>query len=103
MADNRRTSFRHAVDLPVELTAKGGEAQVLRLGNLSEGGAFVLAVKLAMSTRVMLRFHIPTQAEVIETEGTVRWSTDEGVGVQFDGLRARDVWSLGKYFEQLPR
>ena len=37
----------------------------------------------------------------IETGATVRWSTDDSVGVQFDGLRAKDVWALGKYLEQL--
>ena len=32
----------------------------------------------------------------------MRWSDDEPSGIQFDGLRARDVWALNKYFEQLP-
>ena len=30
-----------------------------------------------------------------------RWSNIDGVGVQFDGLRARDVWALNEYFKQL--
>jgi hypothetical protein len=40
--------------------------------------------------------------DAIDVGGTVRWSNAEGVGVQFDGLRARDVWALNEYFKQLP-
>jgi hypothetical protein len=57
--------------------------------------------KLAMGQRVDLRFSVPAQEEAIETGGVVRWSDASGVGVQFDGLRARDVWALNKLFEQL--
>jgi len=71
--------------------------------NLSIGGALVLAnAKYAMGQRVEISFHVPTMTEAIEVGGTVRWSTVEGVGVQFDGLRARDVWALNEYFKQLP-
>ena len=38
----------------------------------------------------------------IVVTATVRWSDDKATGIQFDGLRARDVWALNKYFEQLP-
>ena len=38
--------------------------------------------------------------EPIEVGATVRWSDDKATGLQFDGLRARDVWALNKYFEQ---
>ncbi|MEZ4368049.1 MAG: PilZ domain-containing protein [Kofleriaceae bacterium] len=102
MTDNRRASFRHTVDLPVELSpAEGGAPAERRIGNLSLGGAFVLGEKIAMGRRLKVRFMIPTQADAVEVQATVRWVTDEGIGLQFDGLRARDVWSLGKYFEQL--
>ena len=48
-----------------------------------------------------INFNIPTVDEAIDVMSTVRWSDDKGVGLQFDGLRARDVWALNKYFEQL--
>ena len=41
----------------------------------------------------------------IEVEGQVRWlEMDDGrlrgLGVRFEGLRARDVWALNKFFEK---
>ncbi len=33
--------------------------------------------------------------------GIVRWSGDDSVGMQFDGLRAKETWALGKYIELL--
>jgi hypothetical protein len=37
----------------------------------------------------------------IEVGATVRWGDAKGVGLQFDGLRARDVWALNEYFKLL--
>ena len=70
--------------------------------NVSLGGVLVAAdAKYAMGQRVLVAFHVPTMGEAIEVGGTVRWSNVDGVGVQFDGLRARDVWALNEYFKQL--
>ena len=71
--------------------------------NLSLGGTLVRAnAKYPMGQLVRIAFHVPTMEDAIEVGGTVRWSTAEGIGVQFDGLRARDVWALNEYFKQLP-
>ena len=72
--------------------------------NLSLGGALfsIGTAKLAMGSRLVIAFKVPTIDEAIEIGATVRWSDDKATGVQFDGLRARDVWALNKYFEQLP-
>ena len=56
----------------------------------------------ADGSRVTITFNVPTMEEAIEVTATVRWSDDKATGIQFDGLRARDVWALNKYFEQLP-
>jgi hypothetical protein len=45
----------------------------------------------------MLRVHLP--GHIVEVGGQVRWQDAAGAGVSFDGLRAKDVWALGKYFE----
>jgi hypothetical protein len=69
------------------------------IGNLSLGGAFlILGRRLAIGTPVSLSFRIPTHSEVIEADATVRWSSEEGIGVQFDGLRAGEVYAIGKMF-----
>lgn len=70
--------------------------------NMSLGGALIAAgTKFAMGQRVEISFHVPTIAEAISVGATVRWSATDGVGIQFDGLRARDVWALNEYFKQL--
>lgn len=102
MADNRRQT-RHEVSLPAKLTVDGTPNDC-KLLNLSLGGAQVTATqRYAMGHRVQISFHVPTMADPIEVGATVRWSNADGVGVQFDGLRARDVWALNEYFKQLPR
>ena len=101
MADNRRTSTRHEVSLPGKLVLDGATMQCV-LQNLSLGGTLLEAgLELSMGQRVVISFTVPTMPEAIEVGGTVRWSDDKATGIQFDGLRARDVWALNKYFEQL--
>ena len=71
--------------------------------NMSLGGALVSAgAKLPMGQRVSISFIVPTLETPIEVTATVRWSDAKATGLQFDGLRARDVWALNKFFEQLP-
>ena len=101
VADNRRQT-RHAVSIPAKLTVDNISNDCMML-NLSLGGSLVTAnAKYGMGQRVELEFRVPTMADAIKVGGTVRWSNPDGVGVQFDGLRARDVWALNEYFKQLP-
>ena len=100
MGQNRRTQTRHEVSILSTLTIEG-VAQDCTMVNLSLGGAFVVHHKVAMGVMCKIAFTVPTQVEAIEVEAIVRWCTELGVGVQFEGLRAKDVYALGKYFEQL--
>jgi hypothetical protein len=101
VTDNRRTSTRHTVSIPSKLTIDGSARDVTMV-NLSLGGALVEAGgKLAMGKRVQINFKVPTMDEAIDVGATVRWADAKGVGLQFDGLRARDVWALNEYFKQL--
>lgn len=71
--------------------------------NLSLGGAQVTSNgKHPMGQRLSISFKIPTQEHTIEIGATVRWADSQGIGLQFDGLRARDVWALNEYFKRLP-
>lgn len=100
MIENRQ-SARHDVDVAATLTIDGKAHQTV-IKNLSVGGALVAhGERLAAATRVTLQFRLPTQEKAIEVGGTVRWAGDGEIGVQFDGLRAREVWSLTRYFESL--
>lgn len=107
--DNRRKSQRHDRRLAIEyafLLAGGGEPtdedwrwSVTR--NLSLGGVFIEAEERPpYGSRVKVRFQLPNQEAPIEIGAAVRWTESGGFGVQFDGLRARDVWSLGKFLDQ---
>jgi hypothetical protein len=102
VAENRRTSTRHAVSIAANLKVNGADQQCM-LSNLSLGGAlFMVTPRLPMGQRLDVTFKVPTMDEAIEIGATVRWSDDKATGIQFDGLRARDVWALNKFFEQLP-
>jgi hypothetical protein len=102
---NRRTATRHDVVIAVTVVLQGSTEPVeATLENLSLGGAFVtLARRLSIGARLSLRFRLPTRDQPIETGAVVRWCSDQGAGVQFDGLRAGEVWALGKYFEGIAR
>jgi len=103
VADNRRSSTRHAVEIAATLAVggAGAPAEPCTIRNLSLGGAQLESRKLPMGERVHVTFRIPTLEDPVAAAGVVRWTSDNGVGIQFDGLRARDVWALGKYFETL--
>ena len=101
MPENRRTQTRHDVSLPGKLIV-GDTTHQVEVLNLSLGGALVtFPDRLGMGTRVSIAFQIPVEDHSIEVGGAIRWSTANEVGVQFDGLRARDVWALNKYFQEL--
>lgn len=95
------------MDLPATATL-GGAALAGQLQNLSVGGAlFVWATpppsRLGMGLRFELTFLVPAPEPVgIATTVTVRWTAENGVGVQFDGLRAKEAFALGKYLALLP-
>jgi len=103
MADNRRTATRHDVDVACTFTVGTDAAIETRITNLSAGGAFVAGARLPMGNRVHVAFRVPTIESAISIGAVVRWATDDGVGVQFDGLRPKDVWALSKFLESLPR
>ena len=97
----KRASVRHDVNLNVTLSI-GGTSHESQMLNLSLGGALVAYPdRVATGERVRVTFTIPTHAQPIEVGGSVRWASESSLGIQFDGLRAREVWSLNKFFESL--
>lgn len=101
MTINRRITQRHDVVVPARL-AVDGETHEVVIENLSLGGAQIAFNKrLAMGRRVQLSFQIPVREEAIEIVATVRWSSQASIGLQFEGLRARDVWALNNFFAAL--
>ena len=106
MSDHfRRTDPRYARRLDVELTS-GEEKLTATTGNISLGGLFVETDRtFPLQTRLQICFRIPTQPEPIDVSGEVRWieqggpGQPAGIGVRFQGLRAREVWALNRFFQ----
>jgi uncharacterized protein (TIGR02266 family) len=101
----RRIDPRYERQLEVEVLYEG-KKQISRTRNLSLGGLYLeSATALAIGTTVQLRFQLPTQPEPVEVAGDVRWVDKKGpgdmtgVGIRFQGLRARDVWALNRFFQ----
>ena len=106
MSDNfRRTDPRYSRRLDVEVIA-GEQKCAATTVNISLGGLFVETTEaFPLQTRLQVRFQIPTQPESIEVAGEVRWvepggpEQPSGMGVRFQGLRAREVWALNRFFQ----
>jgi uncharacterized protein (TIGR02266 family) len=103
--EHKRSDRRYERNVPIDFTYQGSSFSG-RTRNISLGGVFIeTEERLPFGARVTLSFRVPTQAEAINVDGQVRWlEIDDGrlrgIGVRFDGLRARDVWALNKFFEQ---
>jgi uncharacterized protein (TIGR02266 family) len=100
----RRIDPRYERQLDVEVVSEG-KRQTSRTVNISLGGMFLdAAAPLDIGATVQLRFSLPTQPEPVEVAGDVRWVVKRdgahlGIGIRFQGLRARDVWALNQFFQ----
>ena len=101
----RRTDPRYDRRVDVEIRAGSREIHA-KSRNLSLGGMFVESTELLPAlTAVEVRFRIPTQPEPVDVAGEVRWvepgkdGGPGGMGIRFQGLRARDVWALNRFFQ----
>ncbi len=103
--EHRRSDRRYERRVAIDIVHDGHTLSAFTR-NISLGGVFVdCDVALPFGARIQLSFRIPTQSEPVAVEGQVRWLEMEeghmrGIGIRFEGLRARDVWALNKFFEQ---
>ena len=72
--------------------------------NISLAGAFVKTDKvLKYEEKLTLRFSLPGVTSICEIPCIVRWTKkDEGAGLQFETLRAIEVWALNKIARNAP-
>ena len=103
--EHRRSDRRYERRVQIEFSLAGASYNG-HTRNISLGGVFIETEQtLPFGAKVSLKFKVPTQSEAIEVDGQVRWlEMDDGklrgIGVRFEGLRARDVWALNKFFEK---
>jgi uncharacterized protein (TIGR02266 family) len=91
-----RQAPRIAERLAVEMEIDGARHEAASR-NISTGGMFIeTGLALKVGQRFKLKFSVPAQKDPIAAEAEVRWVEDGGAGVRFIGLRAKDVWALGK-------
>ena len=100
MVDNaggRRASTRSDVDIYSTLTVDTVE-HGCTVNNISLGGVQIdCSVPLVVGKRVGLRFAIREVGMMIDGHAFVRWRKGEQIGLQFDGLRAQEVWALNQF------
>jgi Tfp pilus assembly protein PilZ len=97
---DQRQHTRYAVQLDVELIDGSGRHPG-RTRDLSLGGVFVCTTeRLPFGRDVAVSLLLPALKETTELAATVRWHTEDGVGLAFRSLRAREVWALNALFKQ---
>jgi len=85
---------RAAVEIPVRFHH---EDEVVRAvaKNISVGGMFIAtASPVAYGTTISVEMPLPGMAELATISATVRWMNDEGMGVQFGAMGARETYGL---------
>ena len=98
-----RKNSRFPVDIAAEIILDGSEqSDYQTILNLSLGGALLTAsTRHKLGKAVTIRFSVPGAEKPIEIGALVRWATDDTSGVQFQGLRAKEVWELTEFFKRL--
>jgi hypothetical protein len=102
----RRVNQRHDVQLPMEVIS-GDSSRPAVIQNISVGGLyFYCDFPVERQQLFTVAFSIPTLEVPIRVETVVRWTekigeATTGVGVQFLGLKAREVWAVTKFFTSL--
>ena len=95
-----RSNARHVVNLDVQVLYQGTTSDHMMV-NMSLAGALITyPERLPLGVDLDLVFRVPNLEAPISVKALVRWSDDQATGVQFDGLRAREVWSLNEFFKQ---
>jgi CheY-like chemotaxis protein len=108
MLQERRRSFRHPAEIPVELKRNSSGTVQCMSRNISDGGIGLRAAHaLQLRQEFEIRFRLPEDEHWIEGHCTVRWTDGAGnAGVRFVQLPAVDYRRLkewiGEQYEKVP-
>ena len=96
---SRRVHERFVAELDVTILHEDREVKGRSI-NISLGGLFMSAEgRVPFGAQAKVRLRLPALKEDAVIPVTIRWVTDEGIGVQFGSLRALEVWALNKLFK----
>ncbi len=96
---DQRSHDRFPIKLDVVLVHKGEEYRA-HSKDLSLGGMFVYTnAPLRFGAEVALRLAVPRLRYEGELPAVVRWVREDGVGLAFRSLRARDVHAFNQLFK----
>jgi hypothetical protein len=100
MTASRRLHERFDVELPVMVVHADGEIPGATV-NVSLGGMLIkLERSVAYGSNVTIRVELPALKEPAVLPAVVRWDRDGTIGVQFNGLRAKDTWALNQLMKR---
>ncbi|MEM6961328.1 MAG: PilZ domain-containing protein [Myxococcota bacterium] len=92
----RRAHERFELEIPITLLLEG-EAIPASTRNIGLGGVNIVTEHiLPYGTELKIRLRLPALKDPAEIEVVVRWAHEDGIGVQFGSLRAREVWALNQ-------
>jgi uncharacterized protein (TIGR02266 family) len=100
--ENRRHQ-RATVDLPVEITTTTSDARIQgHASDLSLGGMFVRTDKpQPFGAEVIVHATLTAKKTPFELAAVVRWTRDDGMGLQFLPLGARETHAIMELTHQL--
>ncbi len=95
------------LDVAIDVTIKvGGTVSEATCLNISQGGMFIECDYIPMGETIQIAFDLPGLPATVDAEARVCWSERsgrKGVGVQFAGLRAIEVWAINQLFRRASR
>ena len=92
---------KHArVEFETDVTIEvAGRKQSGTTINLSQGGALISTdIPLEFGQKLSLLINLPKVKETCAIPSVVRWSKASSVGIQFEVLRAIEVWGINQLF-----
>jgi type IV pilus assembly protein PilZ len=95
MPPEKRQHPRRIVEAEVAIQVAGGPRTEARCHDLSLGGMFIDAQSaLPYGTKLRIFMKLPDMTTEASFEATVRWSSPEGMGVQFGVMGAREAHGI---------
>jgi hypothetical protein len=91
-----RRHRRAILNVPVEFVAKGSNERVSgHARDISLGGMFIVtSTPLPFSAEIIVHVSLPTQKAPFAFPGVVRWTRNDGMGIQFGLIGARETHAI---------